>query len=147
MKIQNHFKLRHNLKTNNAEITVLRAQHIRFMQVNITWYQPIFSSQDVLWKMKYDFVIAWTSVITKSYYIPMAILWNEIVTIRLSQRNNQYWATVIAVSYINTQPVPNTLIIITFHQYPKQYYSIQTSHIFINDNVLLPFIKIYQNRL
>lgn len=44
MKIQNHFKLRHNLKTNNAEITVLRAQHIRFVQVNITWYRPIFSS-------------------------------------------------------------------------------------------------------
>jgi len=51
MTIQNHFKLRHNLKTYNAEITVLRAQHIRFMQVNITWYRPIFSSQEVLWKM------------------------------------------------------------------------------------------------
>jgi hypothetical protein len=36
MKIQNHSKLRHNLKTDNAEMTVLCAQHIRFMQVNIT---------------------------------------------------------------------------------------------------------------
>jgi hypothetical protein len=48
MKIQNHFKLRHNLKTNNAEITVLPAQHIRFMQVNITRYRAIFSPQNVL---------------------------------------------------------------------------------------------------
>jgi hypothetical protein len=146
MKIQNHFKLRDNLKTDNAENTVLGAQHVRFMQVNITWYRSIFSSQEVLWKMKYDFVIAWTSVITKSYYIPVAILWSEIVTIRLRQRNNQYWATVITVSYIHTQPLPDTLII-TFHQYPKQYYSIQTSHIFNNDDVLLPFIKTYRNRL
>ena len=96
--------------------------------------------------MKYDFAIAWTSVITKPYYIPMAILWNEIVTIGLRQRHNQYWATVITVSYIYTHPVPNTLIITTFHQCPKQYSSIQTSHIFNNDNVLLPFIKIYRNR-
>jgi hypothetical protein len=84
---------------------------------------------------------------TKSHYIPMAILRNEIVTIHLRQRNNQYRATVVTVSYIRTHPVPNTLIIITYHQYPKQYYSIQTSYIFNNDNVLSPFIKIYRNHL
>jgi len=30
-------------------IIVLRAEHLWFMQVNITWYRPIFSSQK--WNM------------------------------------------------------------------------------------------------
>jgi hypothetical protein len=98
--------------------------------------QPMF---DVLWTMKYDFVIAWTSVITISYYIPMAILWNEIVTIHLRQRNNQYWATVISVNYIHTHPVPNTQIIITFHQYPNNIiqYKLHTFSITITSSYRL----------
>jgi len=58
------FKLLHNIKIQNVEITVQRAQNTRLMQDTV-WY--IFRSQDDLWTMKHNYFLAWISIVTKSY--------------------------------------------------------------------------------